>query len=94
MGQMTATGLVTAGLFFFLSQAKPLNDISAARPPPSVFSTSVVVSVLGQVRHSLSFSLLLLSYYHDSDDDEYTNLLQSLLCFLTLFSISYNTPPL
>lgn len=46
--QMTANGLVTAALFFFLSQAKPLAKISTARPAKSVFSTAVVFSIVGQ----------------------------------------------
>ena len=46
--QMTASGLITAGLFFFLSQAKPLPQIASAKPPSSVFCPSVAVSVAGQ----------------------------------------------
>jgi len=46
--QMTASGLITAGLFFFLSQAKPLPQIAAAKPPSSVFCPSVAISVAGQ----------------------------------------------
>ena len=46
--QMTATGLVVAALFFLLSQAKPVQKISARRPPISVFSPSVYLSILGQ----------------------------------------------
>ena len=69
--QMTATGLVTAGLFFFLSQAKPMEAISPARPPPSVFSPSVLVSVLGQfVVHmaSLLYTLHICEEYIQPDD--------------------------
>jgi cation-transporting ATPase 13A1 len=46
--QMTFSGLITAGLFFFLSQAKPLQNLSSAKPPSSVFCKSVAISVLGQ----------------------------------------------
>ena len=46
--QMTASGLISAGLFFFLSQAKPLQNLSPEKPPSSVFNRSVVVSVAGQ----------------------------------------------
>ena len=46
--QMTATGLVTAGLFFFLSLATPLDRISSTKPPSSVFSLSIALSVVGQ----------------------------------------------
>jgi magnesium-transporting ATPase (P-type) len=46
--QMTFSGLITAGLFFFLSQAKPLQNLSSSKPPSSVFHKSVAVSVLCQ----------------------------------------------
>ena len=46
--QMTASGLVTAALFFFLSQAKPLLRISEKRPAKSVFSKAVIMSIVGQ----------------------------------------------
>jgi len=46
--QMTAMGLVTAALFFFLSQAKPLLRLDRKRPSPSVFSKAVVWSIAGQ----------------------------------------------
>jgi len=46
--QMTASGLISAGLFFFLSQAKPLQNLSPEKPPSSVFNRSVMASVAGQ----------------------------------------------
>jgi cation-transporting ATPase 13A1 len=46
--QMTAAGLLTAGLFFFLSQAKPMPTLAPFAPPASVFSASVLLSILGQ----------------------------------------------
>jgi manganese-transporting P-type ATPase len=46
--QMTANGLVTAALFFFLSLAKPLNRLASTKPPSSVFSLSASLSILGQ----------------------------------------------
>lgn len=46
--QMTASGLIIAALFFFLSQAKPLQRISPIKPPSTVFALSVVLSILGQ----------------------------------------------
>ncbi len=46
--QMTASGLIVAALFFFLSQAKPLQTISPVKPPSSVFAASVALSILGQ----------------------------------------------
>jgi cation-transporting ATPase 13A1 len=46
--QMTAAGLLTAGLFFFLSQAKPMPTLAPYAPPASVFSASVLYSIIGQ----------------------------------------------
>lgn len=46
--QMTASGLVIAALFFFLSQAKPVPGISTQRPVSSIFAKAVVLSLLGQ----------------------------------------------
>jgi cation-transporting ATPase 13A1 len=69
--QMTASGLVTAGLFFFLSQAKPLAQLAPARPPSSVFAASISVSIVGQfVIHlaSLWATLRLCQQYISPDD--------------------------
>jgi manganese-transporting P-type ATPase len=46
--QMTATGLVIAGLFFLLSQAKPVLHISAQKPTSTIFARAVLTSLLGQ----------------------------------------------
>lgn len=46
--QMTASGLITAGLFFFLSQAKPMQHLASIKPPSSVFCRSVSLSIVGQ----------------------------------------------
>lgn len=59
--QMTATGLVIAALFFFLSQAKPVPGISAQRPTSSIFAKAVVLSLLGQF--IVHFSSLLAVLY-------------------------------
>lgn len=57
---MTAAGLVTAALFFFLSQAKPLQSLSPHAPPHSVFCLSVMSSILGQfVVHLISLLAVL-----------------------------------
>ena len=45
---MTATGLITALLFFFISQAKPLQKLSPFSPPSSIFAKSVIISICGQ----------------------------------------------
>jgi len=46
--QMTASGLIIAGLFFFLSQTKPVVRIAPDKPPSSVFAIAVGISILGQ----------------------------------------------
>lgn len=65
--QMTASGLVVAALFFLLSQAKPLQALSARRPASSVFAPSVALSILGQFTVHLSslFAVLYLCELHD-----------------------------
>ncbi|KAJ1442715.1 hypothetical protein B484DRAFT_389897, partial [Ochromonadaceae sp. CCMP2298] len=45
---MTAVGLVTAALFFLLSQAKPLQGIAPHKPTCSIFDKTVCLSLLGQ----------------------------------------------
>eukprot|EP00602_Paraphysomonas_sp_CaronLab_P012268 CAMPEP_0185042054 /NCGR_PEP_ID=MMETSP1103-20130426/42113_1 /TAXON_ID=36769 /ORGANISM="Paraphysomonas bandaiensis, Strain Caron Lab Isolate" /LENGTH=669 /DNA_ID=CAMNT_0027582053 /DNA_START=269 /DNA_END=2275 /DNA_ORIENTATION=+ len=65
--QMTASGLATAGLFFFISRAKPLPKLSYQKPPCSVFTVSVMGSIVGQfLTHFLS--LLAVLYLCDSYD--------------------------
>lgn len=69
--QMTATGLVIAALFFFLSQAKPVPGIAAQRPTSSIFAKSVVFSLLGQfIVHfaSLLAVLYICEQYVAADD--------------------------
>jgi len=71
---MTVTGLVTAGLFFFLSQAKPLVRLSENKPPSTIFSLSVLLSILLQfIVHFLSLlaALHLCELY--SPSTTYTN---------------------
>lgn len=46
--QMTVFGLMIAGLFFTISQSKPLNKLSVQKPPSSVFEPSVICSIIGQ----------------------------------------------
>lgn len=69
--QMTATGVLSAGLFFFLSQTKPLLQLSPERPPSSVFHKSVGLSILGQfLVHFLSLIILIrLSERYIAADD-------------------------
>lgn len=46
--QMTALGLVNAGLFFFLSRTQPIENLSTVKPPATIFSKAIMVSVFGQ----------------------------------------------
>lgn len=69
--QMTASGLIVAGLFFFLSQAKPLQRVSAIKPPSTVFSRGVALSIMGQFAVHLCSLLAVLQLCHKhvlSDD--------------------------
>lgn len=68
---MTASGLIVAALFFFLSQAKPLQRIAPQRPPHSIFVASVSLSIAGQfLVHfvSLLATLRLCESYLSHDD--------------------------
>ena len=64
--QMTAIGLITAGMFYFISTVKPLTHLSETKPPQSVFAFSVLLSIFGQfIVHIISL-LLVLSLCHYS----------------------------
>lgn len=69
--QMTASGLIIAGLFFFLSQAKPLANISPQKPCSSIFALPVGLSILGQfIVHFVSLiAVLTLCQRHVTADD-------------------------
>ena len=58
--QMTVTGMITAGLFYLISTAKPLLTLSEAKPPASVFNISVMASILGQFTVHLGCLVLVL----------------------------------
>ena len=46
--QATASGLLTAALFLFVSFSKPLPKLAPRRPPPSALAPSVLFSIAGQ----------------------------------------------
>lgn len=46
--QATISGVFTAAFFLFISHARPLPTLSAARPHPNVFCLYVFLSLLGQ----------------------------------------------
>jgi manganese-transporting P-type ATPase len=71
--QMTATGLCTAGLFFFVSRAKSLPRLSPEKPPASVFAKSVITSIAGQfVVHLLCLVAVLQLCGQYSDPRDHT----------------------
>ena len=46
--QLTAVGLVVAGLFFFVTKGKPLEKLSKKRPPSSILSFQAITSIAVQ----------------------------------------------
>ncbi|XP_077243371.1 phosphate deficiency response 2 [Tasmannia lanceolata] len=46
--QATISGIFTAAFFLFISHARPLPTLSAARPHPNIFCAYVFLSLLGQ----------------------------------------------
>jgi cation-transporting ATPase 13A1 len=107
--QMTCSGLLIAALFFFVSQAKPLNQISPTQPPSSVFQKSVTFSILGQfVIHLLSMYLTMILCENAINSEDFTlipdskfipNLFNSAMFLLinhmqiNNFWINYRGPP-
>ncbi|KAL5566341.1 hypothetical protein UlMin_029505 [Ulmus minor] len=53
--QATISGVFTAAFFLFISHARPLPNLSAARPPPNIFCFYVFLSLLGQFAVHLVF---------------------------------------
>lgn len=61
---MTFVGLAVAALFFFSSQAAPLEDLAPARPPAALFCRAVAVSVVGQASVHVISLLVVLQLAH------------------------------
>jgi hypothetical protein len=53
--QATLSGVLTAGMFFFISNAKPLEALSPTRPHPSIFNVYFFGSLIGQFAAQLGF---------------------------------------
>ncbi|EHA8591262.1 hypothetical protein COCNU_scaffold039443G000040 [Cocos nucifera] len=53
--QATISGVFTAAFFLFISHARPLQTLSAARPHPNIFCAYVLLSLLGQFAIHLFF---------------------------------------
>lgn len=46
--QLTAVGLVVAGLFFFVTKGQPLDKLSKQRPPSSILTIQAILSIVVQ----------------------------------------------
>ena len=53
--QLTALGLIVAGLFFFVSVSKPLQTLSTTRPPSSILCLPALASIITQFCIHLTF---------------------------------------
>lgn len=101
LGDMQATmaGLLTAGMFFFISNAQPLDKLSRQRPHPNIFSMYVFTSLLGQFAVHMAFLMYMQREAHDlmlpedkqePDADFKPNLINT-VCFLANFAIQTMT---
>eukprot|EP00878_Enallax_costatus_P016666 GHUV01017486.1.p1 GENE.GHUV01017486.1~~GHUV01017486.1.p1 ORF type:complete len:1230 (+),score=386.32 GHUV01017486.1:189-3878(+) len=88
--QATLSGMLTAGMFFFISNAKPLPELSPTRPHPSIFCIYFFASLLGQFALQLSFLIFMYrtalavmpeEQRQDSESDFKPNLVNS-VCYL------------
>eukprot|EP00879_Flechtneria_rotunda_P011646 GHRR01012166.1.p1 GENE.GHRR01012166.1~~GHRR01012166.1.p1 ORF type:complete len:806 (+),score=277.48 GHRR01012166.1:722-3139(+) len=102
--QATLSGLLTAGMFYFISNAKPLGKLSAARPHPSIFCIYFFASLLGQFAVQLGFLIFMYrtalavmpqDERQESDAEFKPNLVNS-VCYLveqivqlTTFAVNY-----
>jgi hypothetical protein len=57
--QATLSGVLTAGMFYFISNAKPLPQLSPVRPHPSIFCAYFFASLLGQFALQLGFLVVM-----------------------------------
>ncbi len=62
--QATLQGVLTAGMFFFISHAQPLPELSRERPHPRVFSRYVFTSLLGQFGVYIAFLMAMQHMAH------------------------------
>ena len=97
LGDMQATmaGLLTAGMFFFISNSEPLGQLSRQRPHPNIFSAYVFSSLLGQFAVHMGFLMhmqatahaLMLPDDRQMPDAEFKPNLINTVCFLANFAI-------
>lgn len=97
--QATLSGVLTAGMFFFISSAKPLENLSSTRPHPNIFNLYFFGSLLGQFAAQLAF--LIFMYRSalasmpaddrlDSESDFKPNLVNS-VCYLVEQTVQLST---
>ncbi|CAG9462154.1 unnamed protein product [Pedinophyceae sp. YPF-701] len=105
--QATIQGMLQAGMFFFLSQAKPLQRLSRERPHPHILSPYVFVSLIGQFAVQLTFLILAYLWARPTDpadklpiDGDFKPNLVNSVCFLaqtmamaTTFATNYVGKP-
>jgi cation-transporting ATPase 13A1 len=101
LGDMQATlaGLLTAGMFFFISHAQPLPQLSRQRPHAHIFSMYMFSSLLGQFAVHMTFLMYMQHTAHavmlpedrqQPDSDFKPNLINT-VCFLANFVIQTMT---
>lgn len=101
LGDMQATlaGVLTAGMFFFISNGKPLDTISRERPQPRIFSMYMFTSLMGQFIVHMGFLMHMQAAAHtimspeerqEPGTDFKPNLVNT-VCFLTNFAIQTMT---
>ena len=101
LGDMQATlaGVLTAGMFFFISNGQPLETISKERPHPRIFSMYMFTSLMGQFAIHMGFLMHMQQTAHTimAPDDrqepggEFKPNLVNTVCFLTNFAIQTMT---
>lgn len=101
LGDMQATlaGVLTAGMFFFISNGKPLENICRDRPHPKIFSLYMFTSLMGQFFIHMTFLMHMQTTAHaimspedrqEPGGDFKPNLVNT-VCFLTNFAIQTMT---
>jgi len=97
--QATMAGLLTAGMFFFISNAEPLPTLSRDRPHPRIFSLYIFTSLLGQFAVHMAFLMYMQTTAHalmlpedrQAPDAEFKPNLINTVCFLANFAIQTMT---
>ncbi|KAK9845150.1 hypothetical protein WJX84_012056 [Apatococcus fuscideae] len=97
--QATSHGMVSAGLFFVISSAKPLQTLSAERPHTRIFCVYVFASLMGQFvintayliyMYTCAIAMMPAEDAQKPDTDFKANLVNS-VCFIIQFFIQLST---